>query len=148
MPQKLKFDCPICYHSRLTNFSSHLVRSYNFSGKERKALLRRAHFSVLCRQPEQHHSSEPQSVGQCGYAVSQTSSLPEQRQLSNPTSDENEDELIPCPYDSRISYERAWGTNVPVMDYDIFKLHHPFSMLVAGPRGAGKSEFIKNNSYP
>ena len=29
------------------------------------------------------------------------------------------------------------------MDYDIFKLHHPFSMLVAGPRGAGKSEFVK-----
>ena len=31
----------------------------------------------------------------------------------------------------------------PLMDYDIFKLHHPFSMLVAGPRGAGKSEFVK-----
>ena len=61
----------------------------------------------------------------------------------NPTSNENEDELIPCPYDSRINYERVWGTNVPVMDYDIFKLHHPFSMLVAGPRGAGKSEFVK-----
>ena len=29
------------------------------------------------------------------------------------------------------------------MDYHIFKLHHPFSMLVAGPRGAGKSEFVK-----
>ena len=29
------------------------------------------------------------------------------------------------------------------MDYDIFKLHHPFSMLVAGPRGAGKSELVK-----
>ena len=29
------------------------------------------------------------------------------------------------------------------MDYDIFKLHHPFSMLEAGPRGAGKSEFVK-----
>ena len=29
------------------------------------------------------------------------------------------------------------------MDYDIFKLHHPFSTLVAGPRGAGKSEFVK-----
>ena len=26
------------------------------------------------------------------------------------------------------------------MDYDILKLHHPFSMLVAGRRGAGKSE--------
>ena len=29
------------------------------------------------------------------------------------------------------------------MDYDIFKLHHPFSMLAAGPRGSGKSEFVK-----
>ena len=29
------------------------------------------------------------------------------------------------------------------MDYNIFKLHHPFSVLVAGPRGAGKSEFMK-----
>ena len=46
-------------------------------------------------------------------------------------------------YHSRISYERIWGTNVPVMDYDIFKLHHPFSIIVAGPRGAGKSEFVK-----
>ena len=74
---------------------------------------------------------------------------PEQRKLPNPipsnsASDENEDKLIPCPYDSRISYERIWGTNVPVMDYDIFKLHHPFSILVAGPRGAGKSEFVKH----
>ena len=73
-----------------------------------------------------------------GYGVPEMSSLPEQRQLSNPTSDENEDELISCPYDSRISYERVWGTNVPVMDYDIFKLHHPFSMLVAGPSEDGK----------
>ena len=143
MPQQLKLYCPICYHPRLTNLSSHLVRSHNISGKERKALLRRARFSVLSRQPEQRHSSEPQSVGQCGYAVPETSSLPEQRQLPNPTSDENEDELMSCPYDSRISCERVWGTNVPVMDYDIFKLHHPFSMLVAGPRGAGKSEFVK-----
>ena len=72
----------------------------------------------------------------------------EQKRLPNPvpsnsTSDENEDELIPCPYDSCISYERIWDTNVAVMDYDIFKLHHPFSMLVTGPRGAGKSEFVK-----
>ena len=141
MPQQLKLDCPICYHPRLTNLSSHLVRSHNIYGKERKALLRRARFSVLSRQPEQRHIFEPQSVGQYGYAVPKTSSLPGQRQLLNPTSNENEDELISCPYDSRISYERVWGTNVPVMDYDIFKLRHPFSMLVAGPRGAGKVSF-------
>ena len=78
-----------------------------------------------------------------GNSLPKTSSLPEQRQLPNPTSNENEDKLIPCPYDGRINYERVWGANVPVMDYDIFKLHHPFSMLVAGPRGAGKSEFVK-----
>ena len=29
------------------------------------------------------------------------------------------------------------------MDYDIFDLHHPFSMLVAGPGGAEKSEVVK-----
>ena len=29
------------------------------------------------------------------------------------------------------------------MDYDIFKLHDPVSMSVAGPRGAGKGEFVK-----
>ena len=43
-----------------------------------------------------------------------------------------------------VSVTREFGvTNAPVMDYNIFKLHHPFSMLVAGPRGAGKSEFVK-----
>ena len=41
------------------------------------------------------------------------------------------------------SVVRVWGANVPVMDYATFKLHHPFSMLVAGPRGAGKGEFVK-----
>ena len=80
--------------------------------------------------------------------LKKTSPPPEQSELPNPTpsnstSDKNEDELIPCPYDSCISNERVWGTNIPVMDYDIFKLHHPFSMLVAGPRGAGTSEFVK-----
>ena len=80
---------------------------------------------------------------QFGNSLPKTSSLPEQRQLPNPTSDENEDKLIPCLYDSCISYERVWGTHVPVMDYNILKLHHPFSMLVAGPRGTGKSEFVK-----
>ena len=141
MPQQRKSGCPICYHPRLTNLSDHLIRSHNISRKEGKALLRRACFSVLSTQPEQPHPSVPQSdstPGQCGYTVPETSSFPEQRQLPQPTSDEDEDELIPCPYDSRISYERVWGTNVPVMDYDIFELHHPFIMLVAGPRGAGK----------
>ena len=61
----------------------------------------------------------------------------------NCTSDENQDKLIPCPYDSLVCCKRVWGINVHVMDYDIFKLHHPFSTLVAGPRGAGKSESVE-----
>ena len=103
-----------------------------------------------------HNHNQPQpsipeahsTPTQFGNSLPKTSPLPEQKKLPNPipansTSDENEDELISCPYDSRLSYERIWGTNVPVMDYDNFKLHHPFSMLVAGPRSAGKSEFVK-----
>ena len=27
----------------------------------------------------------------------------------------NEDQLLPCPYDSRISYERIWGNNMDLM---------------------------------
>ena len=69
--------------------------------------------------------------------MNQTQYQPTLRQMRS------DDGLIPCPCDSRMSYERVWNTNVPVMDYDIFKLHHPFSMLVADPRGAGKSEFVK-----
>ena len=101
--------------------------------------------------PDQSQPSAPRSDStqvQFGNCLPKTSSLPEQKKLPNPipsnsTSDENENELIPCPYDSRISYKRIWGTNVPVMDYDIFKLHHPFSMLVVGLRGDGKSGFVK-----
>ena len=96
--------------------------------------------TMSCRNGEPSICS---ATRQFGNSLPKTSSLPEQRQLLNPTSDENEYELIPCLYDSRISYERVLGTNVPVVDYDIFKLHHPFSMLVAGPRGAGKNEFVK-----
>ena len=136
MPRQRKLDCPICKYPRLTNLSDHLIRSHNIPDKERKALLRSARFSILPRHPEQPHPSVPQSDStpvECRYTVPKTFPLPEQRKLpnpipSNPTSDENEDELIPCPYDSRISYERVWGTNVPIMDYDIFELHHPFSM--------------------
>ena len=148
MSHQLKLNCPICNYPRLANLSDHLTKVHGINRQERKILLRRARFSVLSRQPEQPHSSEPQSdsaPAQCGYIVPETSSLPEQRQPPNPTSDENEDELIPCLNDSCISDERVWGTNVPVMDYDIFKLCHPFSMLVAGPRGAGKSEFVKQH---
>ena len=119
--------------------------------KERKYWLSKAPYSTISSHAVQAHSSLPQSDStpvQFDNSVPKTSSLPEQKKLPNPvpsnsTSDKNEDKLIPCPYDNRISYERVWGTNVPVMDYDIFKMHHPFSTLVAGPRGAGKIEFIK-----
>ena len=102
-------------------------------------------------QPDQCQPSIPEmdsTPAQFGNSLPKTSPLPEQKKLPNPVpansaSDENEGELIPCPHDNCISYERIWGTNVPVMDCDIFKLHHLLSMLVAGPRVAGKSEFVK-----
>ena len=85
---------------------------------------------------------------QFGNSLPETSSLSEQKKLPNlilskSASDQNKNKLIPCPYDSRISYKRVWGTNIPVMDYHIFKLHHPFSLLVAGPRDAGENIFVK-----
>ena len=135
MSDRRKLNCPICEYPRLANLSDHLTKLHGINGQERKCLLAKARFSVLSSQPDQ---LEPSSSTQFDNSLPKTSPLPEQKKLPNPiptnsASDENEDELIPCPYDSRISYERIWGTNVPVMDYDIFKLHHPFSMLVAGP---------------
>ena len=133
--------CLVCEYPRVVNLSDHLIRSHNISGKERKAVLRRARFRAMsCKTREPSICS---ATTQFGNTAPKTSPLPEQRKLPNLSSDENEDELIPCPHDSRISYERVWGINVPVMDYDMFKLHHPFRMLVAGPRGAGKTEFVK-----
>ena len=151
MSHQLKLNCPICNYPKLTNLSCHLTTVHGISSKERKALLLRARFSVSSTQPDHHQPSIPAAIStptQFGNSLPKTSPLPEQKKLPNPvppnsTSDQTEDNLIPCPYGSRISYERIWGTNVPVMDYDIFKLHHPFSMLVAGPRDAGKSEFVK-----
>ena len=142
-------NCPICNYPRLTNLSRHLT-VHGINGQERKCLLTKACIAILSMQPDQPQPSIPQSdstPAQFGNSLPKTSSLPEKKKLPNPitsnsTSDENEDELFPCPYDSRISYERVWGTNVPVMEYDIFKLHHPLSVLVAGHRGA-KSEFVK-----
>ena len=141
MPNQLKLNCPICNYPRLTNLSLHLTEVHGINGQERKCLLAKARFAVLSTQPDQPHPSMPQSdstPAQFGNSLPKTSSLPVQTKLSKPvpsnsTSDENEYELIPCPYDSRISYEKVLGTNVPVMDYDIFKLHHLFTMLVAGP---------------
>ena len=69
-------------------------------------------FAILSMQPDQPQPSIPQSdstPAQFGY------SLPK-------TSDENEFELISCPYDSRISYERIWGANVPEFGVPMFLL--------------------------
>ena len=147
MSQQRKLNCPICNYPRLANLSDHLTKVHGINGQERECLLAKARFSVLSMQPDQPQPSIPQldsTLPQFGNSLPKTSSLPEQKKPPNPvpshsTSDDNEDKLIPYPYDSRISYERIWGTNAPVMDYHIFKLHHPFSMLVAGLRGAGKS---------
>ena len=141
MSHQLKLNCPICNYPKLTNLSRHLTTVHDISDKERKASLLRARFSVSSTQPDQPQPSIPEAdfmPTQFGNSLPKSSLLTEQSKIPNPASDENEDELISCPYDSRISYERIWGTNVPVMDYDIFKLHHLFSMLVAGPQGAGK----------
>ena len=146
MSHQLKLNCPICNYPKLTNLSCHLTTVHDISGKERKALLLRAHFSFSSMQPDQPQPCIPEAdftPTQFGNNFPKSSLLTEENKLPNPASDENEYKLIPCPYDSRISYERIWGTNVPLMDYQIFKLHHPFSMLVAGPRGTGKSEFVK-----
>ena len=148
MPQKYLKMCPVCNHPKLFNLSDHLIKAHGINRQERKYWLSKAPYSTISSHAVRAHSSLPQSGSmpvQCRYTVPKTSPLPEQRKLPNliPPSDENEDKLIPCPYDGHISYERVWGTNVPVMDYDIFKLHHPFSMLVAGPWGAGKSGFVK-----
>ena len=61
MPQQRKLDCPICNHPRLTNLSDHSIHSHNNSGKERKALLRRARFSVLSSPPYQPQASIPEA---------------------------------------------------------------------------------------
>ena len=146
MSHQLKLNCPICNYPKLTNLSCHLTTVHGINGQERKALLLRACFSVLSRQTDHPQPSILEAIStptQFGNSLLKTSSLTEQTKLPNPTLDQTEDNLIPCLYDSSISYERIWGTDVPVMDYDIFKLHDPFSMLMAGPRGAGKSELVK-----
>ena len=151
MSQKYPKMCPVCNHPKLFNLGDHLNKVLGINGQERKYWPSKAPYSTISSHAVHAHSSVPQSYStpaQFGNSLPKTSSLPEQKKLpntipSNSTSDENEGELTPCPYDSRIIYERIWGTNVPVMDYDIFKLHHPSSMLVAGPQGAGKSEFVK-----
>ena len=100
MPQQRKLDCPICNHPRLTNLSDHLIHSHNISGKERKALLRRARSSVLSPQPDQPQASIPEADStptQFSSSLPKTSPLPKQKKLLNPvpsssSSDQNEDQ--------------------------------------------------------
>ena len=125
MSHQLKLNCSVCNYPRLTNLSDHLTKVHGINGQERKCLLAKTRFAVLSTQPDQPQPSIPQlhsTPAQFCNSFPKTSSLPEQKKLPNPvpynpTSDENKDELIPCPYDSGISYERIWGTNVPIMDY-------------------------------
>ena len=100
--------CPVCEHPRVVNLTDHSIPSHNISGKDRKASLRRARFRAMsCKMAGE--SSICLATTQFGNTAPKTSPFPEQRNLPNPTSDENEGELIPCPYDSCISYERVWG---------------------------------------
>ena len=128
MPQKDPKMCPVCNHPKLFNLSGHLNKVHGINGQERKYWLSKAPYSTISSHAVHAHLSVLQSdstPAQFGNSLP-TSSLIEKKKLPNPipsisTSDENEDELIPCPYDIRISYERIWGTNVPLMDYDIVK---------------------------
>ena len=80
--------------------------------KKEKNCLFKAPYSTISSQAVRAHSSIPQlysTPAQFGNSPPKLSPLPEQKELpnavpSNSTSDENEDELIKYPYDSRISY--------------------------------------------
>ena len=89
MPQQRKLDCPVCNcnHPSLTDLSDYLIHSHNISCKERKALLQRARFSILSRQPDQPKPSIPETDStptQFGNSLPKTSPLPEQKKLPNP----------------------------------------------------------------
>ena len=116
MSHQLKLTCPICNFPRLTNLSHHLTTVHNINGQDRKCLLANAHFVALSMEPDQPQLSICSATTQFCNSLLRTYSLSEQKKLPNPTSDENEDELIPCPYDNSIRYERVSDTNVPVMD--------------------------------
>ena len=88
MSHQLKLNCPICKYPKLTNLSRHLTTVHGINGQERKTLLLRARFSVFSRQPDHSQPSIPEA--------------------NFYTDDQIEDNLIPCPYDSCISYERIW----------------------------------------
>ena len=60
----------------------HLTTVHSINGKEKKALLQRARFSVLSTQPDQPQPSIPQLDSthlQFGNSLPKTSSVPEQK---------------------------------------------------------------------
>ena len=122
MPQKYPKMCPVCNHHKLFNLGDHLNKVHGINGRERKYWPSKTPYSTISSHAVHAYSLVQQSYStpaQFSKGLPKTSSLLEQQKLPNPvpfnsTSDENEDELIPCPYDSCISYERIWGTNVPV----------------------------------
>ena len=124
MPQKYPNMCPVCNHPKHFNLSDHLNEVHGIDGQEKKYRPSKAPYSMISSHAVYALSSVPRSdstPAQFGNSLPKTSSLTEQKKLPNPIPsnsilDENEDELIPCSYDSRISYDRIWGTNVPLMD--------------------------------
>ena len=130
MPQKYSKMCPVCNHPKLFNLSDHLNKIHGINGQGRKYWLSKAPYSTISSHAVRAHSSVPQSYStpaQFGNSLPKHPHYLSKRNYQTQFHPTNGNELIPCPYDSHISYERIWGTNVPVMDYDIFKLHHPFS---------------------
>ena len=95
MSQQQKSNCPICNYPKLTNLSHHLTTVHGISDKERKTLLLRARLLRSSMQQDRPQPLAGSALTQFGNSLPKTSSLPEQRQLPNPTSNENEDELIP-----------------------------------------------------
>ena len=61
MSHQLKLKRPICNYPKLTILSRYLTTVHDISGKERKALLLRACFSVLSMQPDQPQPSIPEA---------------------------------------------------------------------------------------
>ena len=82
MSHQVKSNCPTCNYPKLTNFSHHLTTVHDISGKERKALLLRAHVSVSSTQPDQQQPSIPEADStptQFGNSPPKSSSQTEQK---------------------------------------------------------------------
>ena len=127
MRQKYPKICPGCYRCKLCNLSDHLTKVHGMvNEQDTKYWLFKAVYSTISSHAEQPYPPVLQSkftLVQYGYTAPRTSSEPENYQTQyHPTP--HQMKMKTCPSDSRISYERVWDSNVPVMDYDIFKLYH------------------------